>query len=54
MDVLANVFHWNSAGGVPEELFRTVLNLSVTGAVVICAVLLLRLALRRAPKKYSY
>ena len=30
MDVLANVFHWNSAGGVPEELFRTVLNLMNT------------------------
>ena len=35
-------------------LFRTVLNMSGTGAVVICAVLLLRLALRSAPKRYSY
>jgi len=37
-----------------EALFRTVLNMSGTGAVVICAVLLLRLLLKRAPKRYSY
>ena len=37
-----------------EQLFLTVLNMSGTGAVVICVVLLLRLALKRAPKKYSY
>ena len=34
-----------------EALFRTVLNMSGTGAVVICAVLLLRLLLKRAPKR---
>ncbi|MBQ7144396.1 MAG: hypothetical protein IJR65_04500 [Oscillospiraceae bacterium] len=37
-----------------EQFFLTVLNMSGTGAVVICAVLLLRLLLKRAPKKYSY
>ena len=37
-----------------ERLFLTILNMSGTGAVVICVVLLLRLALKRAPKKYSY
>ena len=37
-----------------EALFRTVLNMSGTGAVVICALLLLRLLLKRAPKRYSY
>ena len=37
-----------------EQVFLTVLNMSGTGAVVICAVLLLRLFLKRAPKKYSY
>ena len=37
-----------------EALFRTILNMSGTGAVVICAVLLLRLLLKRAPKRYSY
>ena len=36
-----------------EQVFVTVLNMSGTGAIVICAILLLRLALRRAPKKYS-
>ena len=37
-----------------EQFFLTILNMSGTGAVVICAVLLLRLLLKRAPKKYSY
>ena len=37
-----------------ETLLRTVLNLSGTGAVVICVVLLIRLLLKRAPKRYSY
>ncbi len=37
-----------------EKLFYTVLKMSVTGSWVILAVLLLRLLLRKAPKKYSY
>ena len=37
-----------------EALFRIVLNMSGTGAIVICVVLLMRLLLRRAPKRYSY
>lgn len=36
------------------EAFRTVLNMSISGSVVIAAVLLGRLLLRRAPKKWSY
>lgn len=36
------------------ELFRTILNLTVQGSWAIGAVLVLRLALRRAPKRYSY
>ncbi len=36
-----------------ESLFLTILNLSVTGSWVILAVLLVRLLLKRAPKKYS-
>ena len=35
-----------------SELFRTVLNASFQGSVVICAVMVARLALRKAPKKY--
>ncbi len=37
-----------------EHLFLTVLNMSLTASYIILAVLLLRLCLRRAPKKYSY
>lgn len=37
-----------------ENLFLTVLRMSATAAVVILAVLLARLALRRAPKIFSY
>ena len=35
-------------------MIDTLLKMSATGAVVICAVLLLRLCLRRAPKIFSY
>lgn len=37
-----------------EALFLKILNMSLTGAVVILAVLLVRLALRKAPKVFSY
>lgn len=37
-----------------EDLFLSVLNLSITGSYVILAVLLFRFVLRRAPKKYVY
>ena len=37
-----------------ESLFLSVLRMSLAGGVVILAALLLRLALRSAPKKYSY
>ena len=54
MDILSTFFQMNARGGQLDDLFLTVLNMSVTGALVICVVLLLRLALRRAPKQYSY
>ena len=37
-----------------EKLFLTVLGMSATGSLVILAVLLARLALRKAPKAFSY
>jgi len=37
-----------------EGIFRTVLEMSITGSWVILAVLLARLVLRRLPKRYSY
>ena len=37
-----------------EETFLCVLRMSLAGGAVILAVLLMRLMLRRAPKKYSY
>lgn len=37
-----------------QEVFIRILNMSLTGAVVIAAVLLLRMVLRRAPKSISY
>lgn len=37
-----------------EELFLSVLNLSITGSYVILVVLLFRFLLRKAPKKYMY
>jgi len=37
-----------------EELFLQILNMSITAGYVILAVLLMRLALRRAPRRYAY
>ena len=37
-----------------EKIFLKVLNMSATASIVIFAVLLMRLLLRKAPKKYSY
>ena len=37
-----------------EKVFLRVLNMSATASIVILAVLLMRLLLRKAPKKYSY
>ena len=37
-----------------QNLFTSVLNMSITGTAVIAAVLLARLALRKAPRVYSY
>lgn len=37
-----------------EALFLKILNMSLSAAAVICVVALVRLALRRAPKKWSY
>ena len=39
---------------VMEQIFLTVLNMSASACVVIAVVLLARLLLRRAPKKWSY
>ena len=37
-----------------EHVFLRILNMNLSAAVVICAVVLVRLALKRAPKKWSY
>ena len=37
-----------------EAVFLKILNMSLSAAAVICVVLLVRLALKRAPKKWSY
>lgn len=37
-----------------EQIFNTVLNMSITGAYIILAVILIRLLLRKAPKIFSY
>ncbi len=37
-----------------ESVFKTVLNMSLSGAVVILGIMLLRLPLKKAPKKWSY
>lgn len=37
-----------------ERIFVTVVNMSIAASWVITAILLVRLILRRAPKKYSY
>ncbi len=54
MNAVLSILAPGAAAGGPEGLFLTVLNMSATGAIVICAVLLLRLLLKRAPKQYSY
>ncbi|MBQ4429156.1 MAG: penicillin binding protein [Clostridia bacterium] len=37
-----------------KEFTLTVLNMSISGAIVILAILLARLILKKAPKKWSY
>lgn len=37
-----------------NDLFNSVLNMSITGTVVIAAVIIVRLLLRKLPKKYAY
>ena len=37
-----------------QQLFNTFLNMSITGAYIIIAVMLIRLLLRKAPKMFSY
>ena len=39
---------------ISDLLFPTLLNMSLTGSIVILAVLVIRFFLRRAPKKWSY
>lgn len=36
------------------ELFRTVLNMSITGTYIASAIIILRLFMKKLPKKYSY
>lgn len=36
------------------EIFRTVLNMSITGAYIVAAIIILRIAMKKLPKKYSY
>lgn len=36
------------------EFFRTVLNMSITGAYIAAAIIILRIAMKKLPKKYSY
>lgn len=37
-----------------EGIFRTVLNMSITGAYIAAAILVIRLFMKKLPKKYSY
>ncbi|MBP3322629.1 MAG: hypothetical protein J6M16_00375, partial [Clostridia bacterium] len=37
-----------------KSLFITVLNMSITGSFVILAIMLAKLLIKKAPKKYSY
>ena len=37
-----------------QAVFAKILNMSITGSIVIAVVLLARLFLKRAPKIYSY
>ena len=39
---------------IANRLFAEILNMSLTGSIVILAVLFIRLFLRKAPKKWSY
>ena len=41
-------------GFLSDRVFTTILNMSLTGSVVILAVLVIRFFLRKAPKKWSY
>ncbi len=37
-----------------SEIFTAVLNMSITGSLIICAVMLIRLCLKKLPRKFSY
>lgn len=37
-----------------QLIFKSVLNMSLTGSVVICFVLIVRMLLKKAPKMFSY
>ena len=37
-----------------DTLFVTILNMSITGSIVIAAVIFIRFFLKKLPKKYSY
>ncbi|MGN0636886.1 MAG: M56 family metallopeptidase [Huintestinicola sp.] len=37
-----------------ESIFRTVLNMSITGTYIAAAIMLIRLFMKKLPKKYSY
>ena len=39
---------------ISTRLFPEILNMSLTGSIVILAVLVIRFFLRKAPKKWSY
>ena len=36
------------------DIFRTVLNMSITGVYIAAAIIILRLFMKKLPKKYSY
>ena len=37
-----------------ENIFRTILNMSITGAYIASAIMVIRLFMKKLPKKYSY
>lgn len=37
-----------------ESIFRTILNMSITGAYIAAAIMVIRLFMKKLPKKYSY
>lgn len=37
-----------------NDIFQTVLNMSITGAYIAAAIIILRLAMKKLPKRYSY